>query len=205
MTPPLGATLPPPAPEADRREHRRIALALLGRYRLATRQEYPCLSVDISLSGVSILAPVKAPVGERVILHLEQIGTLEGPIVRHTMWGMALEIAGTVAKRERLAAQLAWLEARQAGETMERRRHLRIVPASTAVLVRLADESEVATRLIDVSRSGAAVRIDPRPPIGAAVTLGRTPAVVVRHFEGGIAVEFRSVLERARFNEAVIL
>src|SRR3712207_3031911 len=109
MTLSTGALQQSPEPADDRRRHRRIAVALLGRYRLATRQEYPCLSVDISLSGLSILAPVKAPVGERIVVHLEQIGTLEGPIVRHTMWGMALAIGGTIRKREKLAAQLTWL------------------------------------------------------------------------------------------------
>ena len=44
-----------------------------------------------------------------------------------------------------------------------------------------------------MSLSGAALAIDVKPAIGQAVTLGRMRARVVRHFEGGIAVEFAAV------------
>jgi hypothetical protein len=205
MTHPSGAQLKAPPPSPARREHQPLAVSLLGRYRLATRQDYPCLGVEISLAELSILAPVRPPVGERVIVHLEELGTLEGPVVRHTMWGFVLTLSGTLAKREKLAAQLAWLEDRQALGLLSKRRHPRIVPLSTAVLVRFENGREVATRLIDVSRSGAALRLEPRPPVGSLLTLGRTPGRVVRHLDGGVAVEFLSIIERARFSEAIIL
>jgi hypothetical protein len=51
-----------------------------------------------------------------------------------------------------------------------------------------------------MSLSGAGVATDLRLEIGSAVMLGRMQSRVVRHFEGGIALEFRheqlpSVLE----------
>lgn len=205
MTPSSGAKLQASLPSDDRPQDQRIAVSLLGRYRLPSRQEYPCLSTEISLAERSILAPVRPPMGERVIVHLEEIGTLEGPVLRHTMTGLVVGIGGSLAKREKLAAQLEWLENRQSLGLLSRRRHPRIVPVSTAVLVRFPDGRELATRLIDVSRSGAALRLDARPPIGTLLTLGGTPGRVVRHFHEGVAVEFLSVIERARFSEAIVL
>ena len=44
--------------------------------------------------------------------------------------------------------------------------------------------------MVDVSLSGAAVATEVKLPMGSPVTLGRTPARVVRHLEGGFALEF---------------
>ncbi|HEX2556641.1 MAG TPA: PilZ domain-containing protein [Microvirga sp.] len=205
MTITSGATASSPAPVEDRRRHRRIAVALLGRYRLATLQEYPCLSVDVSLGGIAVLAPVKGPVGDRVVLHLEQIGTLEGRVVRHTMTGFAAELRLGPRQRERLKAQLDWLENRHNLGLPERRRHRRVVPLRTAVRVRFEDGRSVATRLLDVSRSGAALLLDEPPPVGAGLVLGVTPGRVVRHFDGGVGVEFLDLLPRDRFSEDLVL
>jgi hypothetical protein len=46
---------------------------------------------------------------------------------------------------------------------------------------------------MDVSLSGAAVAADVRLPIGSPVTLGRTLGRVIRHLEGGFALEFTRV------------
>lgn len=205
MTMLSGAPIASPLPAEDRRRHGRIAVALLGRYRLASLQEYPCLSVDISLGGIALLAPVKAPAGERVVLHLEQLGTLEGRVVRQTMTGFALELRLSARRRDRLQAQLAWLENRHTLGLPERRRHRRFVPLHTAVMVRFADGHAVAARLVDVSRSGAAVLLDPQPPVGDVLVLGATEGRVVRHFDGGVGVEFVRPLIRPRFDEDVLL
>jgi hypothetical protein len=55
--------------------------------------------------------------------------------------------------------------------------------------------------------SGAAISIDDKDKlaIGTRVTLGRTPGKVVRHFQGGMAVEFRLPLSPDRFDENLVL
>jgi hypothetical protein len=44
-----------------------------------------------------------------------------------------------------------------------------------------------------------------QPAVGTAVTVGRTPARVVRHFESGFAVEFALPLSPDRFDESIAL
>jgi hypothetical protein len=200
-----GAALQTTPRSFDRRRHRRIPLVLLGRYMLASRQEYPCQSVDMSPGGLSLVAPVRGLVGERIVVYLESIGRIEGQIVRQTEHGLALSMTATIRKRDKLASQLTWLCNRQTLGLPEDRRHERIPPRHAAVTVKLGNGREVAARLIDVSLSGAAVTTGLRPEIGAAVTLGRTPGRVVRILEGGFAVEFLLPVAPDRFDENLVL
>jgi PilZ domain len=172
---------------------------------LSSRQEFPCQSVDMSPGGLSLIAPVRGLIGERIVVYLDHIGRIEGQIVRHTALGLALSIAATIRKRDKLASQLTWLANRQILGLPEDRRHERIVPRHTAVRVKLPSGREVTARLIDVSLSGAALTLADRPDLGTTVTVGRTAGRVVRAFEGGIAIEFLLPLSPDRFDEGVIL
>ena len=199
------ASVPPARRAVDRRRHQRVRGSVLGRYMLASRQEYPCQSVDMSPGGLSLVTPVRGLVGERIVIYLEHLGRIEGQVVRHTELGLALSITATIRKREKLAAQLTWLANRQSLGLAEDRRHERIVPRSSAVLVQGTASGEVTGRLIDVSLSGAAVSLAEWPPLGSVITLGKTAGRVVRHFESGIAVEFLLPLSPDRFDEGVVL
>jgi PilZ domain len=178
----------------ERRRHWRVKVALLGRYMLTNRQEFPCQSIDMSPGGLAIVCPVKGAIGERVVVYLEHVGRVEGEVVRHIESGFAMTIAATPRKRDKLAAQLTWLANRHALGLPEDRRHERIVPRNPRTTLRMDDGREYIVRLIDVSLSGAALSTEIKPPLDMPVTLGRTLARVVRHFDGGIAVEFRSLL-----------
>ena len=189
----------------ERRRHQRVKVAVLGRYMLASRQEYPCQTVDMSPGGVALVVPVQGAVGERVICYLDQLGRVEGRIARLFANGFALETNVPLIKREKLADQLTWLANRHALGLPEDRRHERIVPRNTRATLILPDEREVMIKLIDVSLSGAALATDLRLPIGTPVTIGHTPGNVVRVFGHGIAVEFSRLLPVGQFGEDVQL
>jgi hypothetical protein len=169
------------------------------------RHEYPCQTINMSPGGVLLLAPVQAAIGERVVAYLDHIGRIEGKVARHVPEGFALAIAATPRKREKLANQLTWLANRDALGLPEDRGHERIVPRQLATVLRLANGREFPITLIDVSRSGAAVAMADPPPVDTPVTLGRTPGKVVRHFQGGVAVEFLLPISPDRFDEAIVL
>ena len=174
----------------DLRRHQRVKVSLLGRYMLSDRREFPCHTVDMSPGGLALTAPVCGSYGERVVVYLDHIGRLEGNIIREIENGFAMSLSATARKREKLADQLTWIANQQALGLPEDRRHERAAPKNTRSLLTLPDGREYACRVIDVSLSGAAVTVEIQPPLGSAVTLGRTQSRVVRHFEGGIAVEF---------------
>lgn len=179
------------APLSDeRRKHQRVRVALLGRYMLSSRREYPCQTIDMSPGGLALIAPVPAQPGERVVAYLDHVGRVEGLMVRPIANGFAMTVSATIRKRDKLAAQLTWLANRSMLGLPEDRRHERVQPKNPrAILVTDAGE-EHEVRIIDVSLSGAAVSTTLHLPIGSPVMLGRTAARVVRHFDKGIALEF---------------
>ena len=199
------AGLRPFTRKAERRRHQRVRVPLLGRYMLSDHQEYPCQTLDISPGGTMIVAPVLGAIGERVVAYLEQIGRVEGVVTRHLGNGFAMSIIATIRKRDKIASQLTWLANREALGLPEDRRHERVVPVNAGTVLRFESGRELQVRLVDVSLSGAALSLDQRPAIGAAVTLGSTPAKVVRHFGGGIAVEFRLALSPDRLDVNIVL
>jgi hypothetical protein len=178
-----------PAETVDRRRHHRVKIAILGRYMLESKLEYPCQTIDISPGGIHILAPVRAPAGERVIVYLDHIGRLEGDVVRHTEQGFAMTISATPRKREKIAAQLTWLANRDLLDPSEDRLP-RTIPPNTSTALTMPDGTVHPVHIIDISPSGAALLASVEPPVGSLVIVGRTTATVVRHFNGGFAVQF---------------
>jgi PilZ domain len=176
----------------ERRRHQRVKVNLLGRYMLADRREYPCQVIDMSPGGMALIAPVPGAPGERVIAYVDHLGRLEGTVARKLDNGFAMTISATLRKRDKLAAQLTWLANRQILNLPEDRRHGRFIPRNPVARLVLPNGTNVACRVIDLSQSGAGISIAPnlRPPVGASVTIGKTPGRVVRHIEDGFAVEF---------------
>lgn len=193
------------AQAAERRLHNRVKVALLGRYMLSDRQEYPCQTVNISPGGALLVAAVSGQPGERIVVYLEHLGRVEGQVVRLTENGFSISIQATPRKRDKIASQLTWLANRQALGLPEDRRHERVVPLQAATTLRLENGREMPVRLIDISLSGAAVSMTSPPPLGTGVTIGRTAGKIVRHLPGGVAVEFLLPISPDRFDENLVL
>ena len=179
--------------EPDRRRHRRVPLTLLGRFMRANKQEYPCKSVDISVGGVALMSPVPVELGEQIVVYLDQLGGLEGIVIREFAGGFALELTATLHRREKLASQLTWLINRSELDPAEARRHERVVPRNPSSSLTLADGRSASCHVIDVSISGASISTDLRPALGEEVAIGKLRSRVVRHHSDGIAVRFLDI------------
>jgi hypothetical protein len=177
----------------DRRQHRRVELALLGRFMRANRQEYPCKLRDVSVGGAGVMSPVDVEIGERVVVYVDELGGLEGTVARTFNGGFGMQVAATAHKREKIAAQLTFLVNRPFLGEFAERRHERITPSQSAQSLALADGVIISCHLIDVSLSGASLATPARPPIGAEVRLGKLAAKVMRHHSEGIGIQFIDV------------
>lgn len=180
----------------DRRRHQRVQVNILGRFMLEDRREYPCQVIDMSPGGLAMITPVTGRVGERVIAYLDHLSRVEGRISRLIDGGFAVQLQNTARKRDKIANVLTWLANRDELNLPEDRRHDRFVPKNPMTRMILADGSEHACRIIDVSLSGAALATDIVPGTGESITLGKMHARVIRPIEGGIAVEFAAVQNR---------
>jgi hypothetical protein len=177
----------------DRRRHKRYALALLGRFMRANKQEFPCRLNDISVGGASFMAPVEVEMGERIVVYLDEIGGLEGQVVRIFDGGFAIGLRASQHKREKLAAQITWLINKEdLGGNFGRRHQRMSVVNKTSTLV-LADGSTADCRVLDVSLSGASIGTDARPPIGDVVMFGKLRCKVMRYHDRGIGVQFLDI------------
>jgi hypothetical protein len=187
----------------ERRRFQRVRVNLLGRYMLSDRREFPCQVVDMSPGGMALVAPVIGRATERVVAYIDHVGRLEGTVTRSFPNGFAMTIQATARKRDKLAAQLTWLANRHLLDTPEDRRHDRLPPEDAISTLVMPNGLTLPCTLLDVSLSGAAIATHARPPVGSLVTVGKTPARVVRHREDGIGVEFTRLQHPNSLNENI--
>jgi hypothetical protein len=181
-----------PSPAADRRRARRVQVDLAGSYMLVNGGEHRCEVQDMSIDGVALVAPVAGRIGERVIAYLDEIGRIEGKIVRIHSIGFAMTITATPRKRDKLAAQLTWLANRHKLDLKQQRSHDRFMPRNPRATTVLPDGVCIPCRTVEMSASGAAVASETRPPINALIHLGKVEGRVVRVSGDGFAVQFTS-------------
>jgi len=185
-------------------DYRHVVVSVPGRYMLEDKREFPCRTVDFSLFSVSLVAPVRGALGERIVVYLDYVGRLEGTIIRETTFGFAIALILSPLKRDKIADLLNWFMNREILEKADRR-HERIVPNLRHSILSLEPDREHLVRLIDLSVSGAAIASDLDLPLDTKVNLGSRPGQIVRHFEGGFAVEFDMPIPIDEFGEDIRL
>ncbi len=189
--------------DSDRGRFQRVQLSLLGRCMFHDGQECPCQLVAISPGDAEFVSPSCGEVGARVIAYIDNIGRVEGVILRRSEHGFVMSIAASQRKRDKLADTLTWLANRHVLNLDEDRRHLRRTPKRSEANIILADGSAHPVRVIDMSLSGAALSTTLRPPLGSPIKLGRLGARVVRHFDDGIGIEFLRLLSDAAIEKTI--
>lgn len=174
----------------ERRRYDRVVLTLPGRYMLADGQEFDCEIIDASPVGVAIRGPLPGDLGERVVAYVQELGRIEGVVVRRAADWFAVELQVPSSRLQKLANRIGELARRRAEGAPERRSSERVDLDDERATLRLTDGREFAAVLIDLSIESAALEVDVAPPVGAAVTVGERRAHVSRHFVGGVAVTF---------------
>jgi hypothetical protein len=185
----------------ERRKDVRVELSLPGRYMLRDRHEYPCTTIDISPTSVALRGIEQGLIGERIVAYISQLGRIEGRIARHFGKCFAFEVEAPPSKRDQLAGRIARLMQRRPLVGPENRQDVRVVPYHDGATLRTSDGQGHPATLIDVSTRGAALNVEVAPPIDSPVMLGKTPARVVRHFQGGVALAFDEQLPEETFAE----
>jgi hypothetical protein len=112
----------------DRRSHRRVPVTVFGRFMREDKQEYPCQVINMSAGGMAMLAPLPCNIGERIVAYLDNLGRIEGIVVRCFDGGFAVRIVASLYKRERIANLLTWLINQKALGLGEERKDERVVP-----------------------------------------------------------------------------
>ena len=181
----------------ERNRFARTTATILGRYALASRRnargerrEFSCRTVGISRYELALAVPVSGPIGERVIASFNELGKLEGQIIRLNDDGFVMSLVLAAEQRERLVAKILWLEMRKHLNLPDDRRHKRVIPKHPHSTVMLADGRICDCFVIDLSASGVAVSAEIDPKIGDVLAVGAIVGRVVRIFREGFAVRF---------------
>jgi hypothetical protein len=190
------------AKTGDMCRHRRLPLALRGRFMRADRNEYTCALKNISVGGAAIVTQQIPEAGERVVVYLEQIGGLEGTVARTMPDGFAFVFKVTEHKREKLAAQIMWLVNRDDFPDETERLHERVGTRGRRTTLKVEEGVIIDVELLDLSASGASIGTPARPPIGSFVVAGKTRAIVRRHHEHGIGLQFLALLSPEALRES---
>ncbi len=159
----------------DRRRHQRVKVPLTGRFMRSDKQEFPCRITNISPGGIAVLAPVACETGERIVIYLDELGRLQGNVVRSFDGGFAIRLTGTAYKREKIANQLTWILNKSQLDMAEDRAHGRSTPGKQMVKIALADGSVHECQVLDVSLGGVSVSILPRPELGQPESVSGSP------------------------------
>ncbi len=106
--------------DSERRRCRRLPLKLRGRYMLADGSEFSCDTLDVSPLGIAFRGRPTGAIGDRVVAYVDQLGRIEGTIVRLSFGWFAIEIAATPGKLERLARKIDSLVQRENDGALDR-------------------------------------------------------------------------------------
>ena len=175
-------------------------VALFGRCMLPNQLEIPCQAIEMSADEARLVCAHSPNIGDRAIIYLDNVGRIEGQISGHFKGGFALEIDCTPRKRDKLATQIRELQRHASFGEANQRDHQRITPQNTNSELKLADGRCYPIKIIDISLSGAAVRIEVKPAIGSQVWLAGMQGTVVRHFQEGIGMQFAVVADQGTVN-----
>ena len=175
---------------AERRLYKRFGVKLVGRFMRADRHEFACQLRDISVGSMALTSPVKPDIDERIVVYMNELGGLEGTVVRHFPDGFAVRLLATQHKREKLAARITWLVNRHELKEHITRQHARQLPLRNTNTLKLSDDISLLVQILDVSLSGANIATEARPPLGSEVMLGKLRGEVVRHHDRGIGIRF---------------
>ena len=176
---------------------------LFARYMLPDMSEYPCQVSNLTIDGAIFLTNDIPEPGLQIVAYLDEIGRVEGLSGEPTTGGFTVNFTHTGTRRERFATRLGWLNGKVEKGGVENRRHMRFEPAQSKSHIALPDGRIYTCEILDISLSGAAVKVDVMPSVGTHIMLGKMRGRVVRYIPTGIAIEFLKPLDRAQLSEQI--
>lgn len=178
-------------------ETKPMEISLTGRCMRANKVEFPCKVTEISATGARVSASTLPAQDEKVIAYIDEIGRVEGIATQIYHEGFYLLFVHSEQRQDKINETLIWIADRNTQGKREDRQHPRYVPNDPKSRFTAPDGTTYPCEVIDMSISGAsiAVKLFPRPIIGAQVYLGKMRGRVVRQHNRGVAIQFADVKE----------
>ena len=174
---------------------------MFGRYMLPDMTEHACQVDDLSIDGAIFLSPHVPPGGQQIVAYLDGIGRVEAVSAESVAGGFRVMFPASGPRRERLENRFKAVFGNDPGAV--NRRHARFSPKDTKSYITLPDGRNYQCEVLDISVSGAGIKVDVMPSLGTYVMLGKMRGRIVRYIEAGIAIEFVKPLDRRQLSEQV--
>ncbi len=174
-----------------------LRLQLSGYYSLSDGFLYPCKTLQIYPNQIALSCQVAGQAGDAVKLDLDLLGSLHGTIEGRMAAGLRIDIAAPY--QDHIAEKLAWFKScifdapgKEEAAKPQNRGAERIVPRQINCFYTIKNGDVCSAAILNISRSGAALKSDCIPPVGTEVSLGEGArrGLIVRHLEGGFAIAF---------------
>ena len=179
-----------------------VSQTLFGRYMLPDMSEHPCQVTDISIAGATFITQTPPAPGLSLVAYLEELGRIEAVSGEAIPGGFRITFAVKGSRLEKLESRIKWLGQRQTGED-EGRRHARFEPRDNQSQITLPDGRVYNCEVVDISLSGAGIKVDVMPSLGTYVMLGKMRGRIVRYLENGVGIEFIKQLDRAQLTDKI--
>lgn len=170
---------------------------------LPDMSEHACQVIGISLDGATFITIHRVQPGLPIVAYLEEVGRIEATSSTEIDGGFLVTFALTGARRDRFETRLKWLVQKEHGQSAEDRRHTRYEPNEKQSQLTMPDGREYNCEVVDISLSGAAIKVDVMPSLGTYVLLGKMRGRVVRYLDSGVALEFVKLLDRTQLTDTV--
>jgi hypothetical protein len=187
----------------EEQEPKSVSNIMFGRYMLPDRSEHASQIKNLSPEGATFSCTNPPTVGDHIIAYIEEIGRVEGDVTEVSKDEFHLELTVASSKRDKIAAKLNWLMERDEEGGADMRRHARYEPSNGNTILTMPDGRQYSCEIIDMSISGAAIKISMIPSIGTNVALGKMRGTVSRIIECGVAIEFTQLIEPTALEQQV--
>lgn len=162
---------------------------LFGRYMLPDMSEHPCQVTDVTINGATFITQSIPRPGLSIVAYLEELGRIEAISGVPVPGGFGVLFTVKGSRLEKLEARIKWLSQRQKSE-LDGRRHARFEPRDSQSQITLPDGRVYNCEVLDISVSGAGIKVDVMPSLGTYVMLGKMRGRIVRYLENGVGIEF---------------
>jgi hypothetical protein len=180
-----------------------VSTVVFGRFMLPDMSEYPCQVSDLSVDGAVFAAKTVPDKDAQIVAYIDEIGRVEGVTGEAVPGGFRVVFTHSGQRKERFASRLAGRAGKNTTAGTDLRRHARFAPSDTQSYITLPDGRVYPCEIMDISLSGAAVKVDVMPSLGTHLMLGKMRGRIVRYVESGIAIEFLKPLNTTQLSAQI--
>ncbi|MGE4250551.1 MAG: PilZ domain-containing protein [Parvibaculaceae bacterium] len=176
---------------------------MFGRFMLPDMSEHPCQVGEITPDGAIFITTAVPEKDAQIVAYLDEIGRVEGVSGEAVPGGFRIVFSHTGQRKERFASRLSGRSTKNTTAGTDLRRHARFAPTDSQSHISLPDGRIYPCEIIDISLSGAAVKVDVMPSLGTYLMLGKMRGRIVRYVDSGIAIEFLKPLNTTQLSTQV--